>query len=241
MKNQYFGDINDYLKYGLLRCLGRVGEFKTTVCWMLTPDDAGGDGGKLAYLLQPERWEERDPALYRFLQQTLLTGFLEQGKRDLKKIEEADLLGACSYHSEIIPDNGDKRSHYMNTLGRIAVDSELLFFDPDNGMQVDSVAPGARNSSKYLYWSEVNRWFSRGCSLLIYQHFPRKQREEFMEQTARSFLGNTGAPVVWTFRTPYVAFFLVSQSAHQARFKACVEEVDAKWEQTINSRVFEAR
>jgi hypothetical protein len=43
MKDQYFADINDYRKYGLLRILGeglRVG-----VCWMLTKPDGSGDDG----------------------------------------------------------------------------------------------------------------------------------------------------------------------------------------------------
>ena len=35
MKNQYFGDINDYRKYGLLRILTNGGEVDTAVCWML--------------------------------------------------------------------------------------------------------------------------------------------------------------------------------------------------------------
>jgi len=38
MKNQYFGDINDYRKYGLLRTL-TGGQIKTAVCWM-PPRDA---------------------------------------------------------------------------------------------------------------------------------------------------------------------------------------------------------
>jgi len=39
MKNQYFGDINDYRKYGLLRLLTDGGDIRTAVCWMLTPGD----------------------------------------------------------------------------------------------------------------------------------------------------------------------------------------------------------
>jgi hypothetical protein len=44
MKNQYFGDVNDYRKYGLLRSLTAGGRITTTVCWMLTPDDGRPDG-----------------------------------------------------------------------------------------------------------------------------------------------------------------------------------------------------
>ena len=35
MKNQYFGDINDYVKYGLLRVFSAT--HRVAVCWMLTP------------------------------------------------------------------------------------------------------------------------------------------------------------------------------------------------------------
>ena len=43
MKNQYFGDIGDYGKYGLLRFLGERG-LSIAVNWYLTPDDVSNDG-----------------------------------------------------------------------------------------------------------------------------------------------------------------------------------------------------
>ena len=55
MKNQYFGDINDYRKYGLLRTLQSTGSGRLLVAWMLTPDDGSRDGGFRSYLL-PQRW-----------------------------------------------------------------------------------------------------------------------------------------------------------------------------------------
>ncbi len=55
MKHQYFGDVNDYVKYGLLRCFADAG-FCIGVCWMLTPDDQRSDGSKVNYLSQPEKW-----------------------------------------------------------------------------------------------------------------------------------------------------------------------------------------
>ena len=55
MKNQYFGDINDYRKYGLLRALQSNGDGRLLVAWMLTPDDGGPDGGFRTYLQESER------------------------------------------------------------------------------------------------------------------------------------------------------------------------------------------
>lgn len=49
MKNQYLGDINDYMKYGLPRTITQVTGLRLTVCWMLTPDDSRSDGGKNRY------------------------------------------------------------------------------------------------------------------------------------------------------------------------------------------------
>ncbi len=49
MKNQYVGDVNDYLKYGLIRTLVKGRHLKAGVFWMLTDDDKRGDGEKIEY------------------------------------------------------------------------------------------------------------------------------------------------------------------------------------------------
>ena len=51
MKVQYFGDVNDYRKYILLRRISS--ELKIGVCWMLTPDDGRPDGANRGYLTDP--------------------------------------------------------------------------------------------------------------------------------------------------------------------------------------------
>jgi hypothetical protein len=42
VKVQYFGDVNDYRKFALLRLL--ADKFKIGVCWMLTEADGSGRG-----------------------------------------------------------------------------------------------------------------------------------------------------------------------------------------------------
>jgi hypothetical protein len=70
MKNQYFGDINDYLKYGLLRGFAASG-FGVGVCWMLTPDDGRSDGRKIEYLSNPQRGKVHDAELFDTLSATV--------------------------------------------------------------------------------------------------------------------------------------------------------------------------
>jgi hypothetical protein len=72
MKNQYFGDVNDYRKYGLLRTLTATGQISTAVCWMLTPDDSSSDGRFIDYLKHPETWRHFDPELFDQLKQIVL-------------------------------------------------------------------------------------------------------------------------------------------------------------------------
>jgi hypothetical protein len=52
VKVQYFGDVNDYRKFTLLRLLSDVGGFKISVCWMLTEPDDSKEGGNRKYLEQ---------------------------------------------------------------------------------------------------------------------------------------------------------------------------------------------
>ncbi len=64
MKNQYFGDINDYRKYGLLRALIKMASCKIAVCWMLTPDDGRPDGQQIKYLQHPKKYWAFDTGLF---------------------------------------------------------------------------------------------------------------------------------------------------------------------------------
>ena len=67
MKNQYFGDVKDYLKYGLLRCFAASG-LALGVCWLLTRD--GGTDAATVATWRSRSWREHDPALYDFLKAT---------------------------------------------------------------------------------------------------------------------------------------------------------------------------
>ena len=72
VKNQYFGDINDYRKYGLLRILTGRGQIRTAVCWMLRADDGRGDGSRIKHLSELEKWRNYDFAVSDHLEELVL-------------------------------------------------------------------------------------------------------------------------------------------------------------------------
>src|SRR5437667_12390503 len=124
MKNQYFGDVNDYLKYGLLRCFANTG-LSIGVCWMLTPDDGRSDGRKITYLSDPERWRPCDPLLFDALSKAVNTQ-----SRHLRHAKSSACLREAQFFNQMVPDNLALRKKWLNKALATLADADVLFFDP---------------------------------------------------------------------------------------------------------------
>lgn len=230
MKNQYFGDINDYRKYGLLRAIGACSRLRLLVAWMLTPDDGSTDGKFVSYIDQSSKWEHHDPDLYWGLK-----GLLDSGqKREVEMIERSNLLGNAGYFSRIVPDRAVDRKQWFESLQKNAESYDFVFLDPDNGLEVKSKPYGGKNSAKFLYWREVEALWLSGKSLLIYQHFIREKRIPFIQRMLESLARSTPDSLVEAFSTPHVVFLMALQPAHQSHHSEIVEYVQEGWEGQIN-------
>jgi hypothetical protein len=223
MKHQYFGDVNDYRKYGLLRVLQTESGLRLAVCWMLTPDDGRTDGQFTAYLGQARKWRQYDVSLFDLLAETLPID------RSLRHVKEQGVLRGSVLIDRMVPDNRALRSEYFREVQREFGDAEIVFFDPDNGIEVKSCPPGNKESSKYVTWNELVATYHSGKSILVYQHFSRVKREIFIEEMAKELVARTGSSSVTCFRTAHVAFFLVPQPAHMERLLRVSETVARSW------------
>ncbi|HEX73853.1 MAG TPA: hypothetical protein G4N93_01720 [Dehalococcoidia bacterium] len=232
MKNQYFGDINDYKKYSLLRLLGGNGQINTVVCWVLTEDDNGTDGRRTRYLEQPETWRKYDPVLYEHLREHVL----DKGVRHVNIIEQANVIRNCRFYDEVIQDNMHLRDQYFDKFFKFAEGADLVFFDPDNGLGVKSVPRGKKKSSKYIYWCEVEASYESGHSVLLYQHFPRKSREPFIRSLAQQFKALKGIRNVISYCTFHVAFLLIPQPHHEDMLFENTAQVSQNWGDLIRVR-----
>jgi hypothetical protein len=229
LKNQYFGDINDYKKYGLIRLLGGMGRIKTAVCWMLTPDDPRPDGHRIQYLFNPDKWRRYDSEVFDYLYNYVI----EEKSRNIYSLEKSKVIPNCSFYSEIIKDDPISRNEYMQKFLNFSKHADLVFFDPDNGMEVKSVPFGRARSSKYLYFPEVEKTFSAGHSLLIYQHLPPKPRDIFINSLAKRLCLTVGINRLYLYRTQFVVFFLIPQLTHNTLFSKANERVEQKWANEI--------
>lgn len=147
MKNQYFGDINDYRKYGLLRILAGDTKMRTAICWMLTPDDQRTDGGFVDYLNNPQRWRKHDPHLF----DSLSNCIRHKKKRSVQWAEANNLIPSAVYFSKMLSYDREDRSKYFRELHEVIAGCDLAFFDPDNGIEVRSVPYGRKHSPENTY------------------------------------------------------------------------------------------
>lgn len=179
MKNQYFGDINDYLKYGLLRAIIGASNLRTLVGWMLTHDDPGTDGRFVSYLENSAKWARHDPDLFTHLKEMLAQG----APRRVGLMERSLLLPGAKYFSAIVPDSAEARSAWFRSLLEQSQGRELVFLDPDNGLEVP-LANGYRNrrsqKSDGIFAAD---WYERKMA------FPRPEDKEKREAWAHPLRG----------------------------------------------------
>ncbi|MEI7706085.1 MAG: hypothetical protein WCK73_15985 [Deltaproteobacteria bacterium] len=231
MKKQYFGDENDYRKYGLLRCIAEATGLDIGILWLLTADDGRPDGEFRGYL-HDARVRRHDEPLHRALGRLLDEGVL----RDVGHAERWGLVPRATYFDGLFTDAAEARRATFAAAMRTLAHGSIVFLDPDNGVEVPSVGFGQTNSSRYVYWHEMSALFERGQSLLVYQHYPRLERRSFEASLAEKFRVRLAAAEVAVFSTPRVAFVLALQEAHAKHLPAIRRLVAARWAGQIGER-----
>ena len=186
MQNRYVGDIGDFGKFGLLRRI-TCSEFTESplpigIFWYLVPDeDHNADGKHIAYLCK-QKMRQCDPDLFEGLRRIVKTS-----QREFSAVEQAKLfpLGTTFFSQPLtfegMPSNGksareQRLRHRRDWLLRgsdATRSAALVFFDPDNGIEISSRKKHTKLAPKYVYWDEVALFQERKQSVVIYQHLAR--------------------------------------------------------------------
>jgi hypothetical protein len=206
VKEQYFGDIHDYAKFGVLRILANAGSLRVGICWMRTSWDGRTDGNQVRYLLKQRTHGRFDRDLYDFLR-------IHARTCDLKTIENKGIILGAVYHSDLLMPN---RETFFREMFNRLMHCDLIFFDPDNGFEIKSKPMGGKDSCKFLYWNELTETFQRGFSVMVYQHFPRVNRRIYISKVAEDIKRHCGeVGSVHCFWTGHAGLFLISQTKHK--------------------------
>jgi hypothetical protein len=174
VQNRFVGDIGDYLKLSILRALSpghRLG-----VAWWRHPDEAHNrDGRHIGYLQWPDRWRRFDPELF-----DALAEIVRSSNRTVAALQATNLLLGAVFASEPIPIAGpaglrqqSRRQWFARAADRLA-DADLVFVDPDNGLEPSRFSHGSTTSGKNVLLSELLELVRPGRSLIVYHHHTRR-------------------------------------------------------------------
>ena len=216
MKDQFVGDVGDYVKLGLLRhfranCLG--------VIWCKTE----GDGKNIGYLCDDGN-SKYDPCLFNELKKIICEHkvvYKDKGRR----IERLEIvLPKASFFREEIK-TGKERVKWFNDACNQMNGCDLVFVDPDKGMN-------EKPSKEHISVQEVKKLVKKH-SLLIYHSFSRYEKHEdqirnWKRILAKAVKGSSGEPrAIRVGKSSPRAFYLVS---NKKRFNDAFKKFAEKWE-----------
>lgn len=194
MQERYMGDIGDFGKYGLLRALtgpaDEDGPLRLGVVWYLAPPERNRDGEQRDYLRSGHRTGEMlrscDPGLF-----LRMMGMEAPQNRLVSEIRNLEILPEdTEFHEELLDPRSLKRrkgeritqvrEQEREAWNRRAMertrDCQVVFLDPDNGLEPGNVGPGTLRARKYAFYGEVQAYLERGQSVIVYHHLNRAAR-----------------------------------------------------------------
>lgn len=180
MKNQYAGDVGDYTKLGILRGLENAG-FSIGLNWYLTLDEPEHSktftDGKHTKFLECD-CDTPDIDLYCALQKIGLSN-----NRTVARLERAKLFENTLFWNKILEGKSRDKWHLkaLKKLGK----RDVIFLDPDNGLEVKSTNPYSKNGNKYTTYKEAADYYVQGSTVIIYNHRDRKPENEYLKRFYR--------------------------------------------------------
>ena len=198
MQDRYTGDVGDFGKYGMLRQLCGLRDedadpLKLGVVWYrpnpeLIASESVHDGRYIAYLCpKQENVSEKQEREYRCCDPPLYDGLREIVKRcdrRIEAVEKSGLLPNVVFHRADVPGpvkgaRGEarlaERQRWVNDALQTTVGCDIVFLDPDNGLEPKGVPITSAKAPKYAYLEEVGKWSKRCQSLVIYHHLGRNR------------------------------------------------------------------
>ncbi|WP_165076329.1 MULTISPECIES: hypothetical protein [unclassified Desulfovibrio] len=178
MQDRYVGDIGDYGKLGLLRAITKH-RLTLAINWYKTIPGAHElkkqDDGKFTKYLKDSSYSLYDPELYDQLQ------IIVNKHRNIETIENDELgIVHAEFYGVPVP-KGERKLWHTTALEKLG-GKDIVFLDPDNGIETQAMVAEKRTSQKHVKWAEIAGYYNQGQSILIYQHQPRIKEKDFIKK-----------------------------------------------------------
>ena len=230
MQDGYVGDVGDYGKYGLLRTVCAQG-LSLSVNWYRVVSKQKGrhdDGKYIQYLSDPPKYRFYDPSLFDALQHI---AWKEQDRR-LERIEQAQLFPA-QFYSEPLKKK-DRFGWHQEALHQ-TFGTDVVFLDPDNGLETQKMFCSNGASEKHVKWTELRDYYVRGQSVILYQHRPQMtKKEECVESVLhfqREVLCADGVMLLEFPKYTNRFYFIFYHREHEPMLKAVCDRMVENWKE----------
>jgi hypothetical protein len=223
LKNQYVGDIGDYTKLGLMRAIQETG-LSIGINWYLTPNDNRPDGRHIQYL--SAECDTPDIVLYNTLKHIVGSDL-----RLVAELEQSNLLSNTVYFNDLLdfsnyPDKKQFRDAWHKKALSALGHQQIVFLDPDNGLEVKSAKPYSMNGNKYATYQEVADYFIGGASVIVYNHRDRTSEAQYIERLTRfRQIEGTSSAYIFCLRASRFSvrdYLFITQAAHIGRLKESI-------------------
>ena len=229
MQDKYVGDIGDFGKYLLLRTIHNIssGKIRLGVNWYRVDGEKikNGDGKFTDYLENDYNkayfYRDCDPVLY-----DQLKSIVSNNLRKISEVEKQALLpDSTIYYSKPLPcpsscifqREKDREDWFLESL-EIMKSTDVIFLDPDNGIQTRNIKKTQSRANKYAFHDEIQRYYEIGKTIIFYTHRDRSKDAVYRERllTCASFLGNSNCPKILQFKRFSVRHYVfLAQNNHK--------------------------
>ncbi|HEY4942867.1 MAG TPA: hypothetical protein VII56_15670 [Rhizomicrobium sp.] len=179
MQNRYVGDFGDYVKLAIRSRLSE--DFRLGVAWYLYQDERhNSDGRHVDYLKSPDRWRSFAPTLFDHLGVVV-----SNGERHVAALER--WWPTAIFARQVMPilmratERRSARQAWFRGVQETLVGADLIFADPDNGLEPDRFSFGAAKSGKSTTLLELRVLAESGRCVVLYHHQTRRKGGHFEE------------------------------------------------------------
>ncbi|MDA0525450.1 hypothetical protein [Methanococcoides alaskense] len=191
MQDRYSGDVGDFGKYILLNQLYANSKEKITIgfnWYKVTQEEKNNDGKYTNYLSPSNRqyhhYYRCSPEIH-----TKLKSIVDSDNRCLEAIENNNVLPPNTlFYSNEIPlcenyvNRKSKRKHWFDQSLSSLNEADVVYVDPDNGIQTKSVKKTHKDSIKYVFKDEIQKYYLEGKSVIIYNHRNMAPEEVYLNK-----------------------------------------------------------
>jgi hypothetical protein len=236
MQERYLGDTPDFAKYALLKALCGS-DLSLGINWYLTlPHEVDSKDNKDG----ETRHHVSDPNSYRAVDETLweqLESFQHSDDRSITALELSKALpSGTQYFSDALSFGGipskdgrlQARSDWVQRGLRKLKNTDLVFVDPDTGMEIPSVERHEKAGPKYSFYDELIPLVRRGQALVIIQFVDRSGAEKQARKVAGNLRTRAGfdgeLDVVRAKSGRAILFFILHSDKHGDQIKARLDK-----------------